>query len=237
MALAALAFAGQAFAAYTPKLAVQMGTAGTTIHLTIPSTDDPTALLVFYAPAGHEREPRGERRHDDRHARREGRGGRARRRNPAADGHRRGARRGRDVPLERRAGSARCGGDPLHRHGRPRRLLGAEAQRGRADARGAAVRRPGLGSARGRRGVLPDGLPAAVRHPGEPRRRRVRREGVRGELHRQGRLHGHLRPERLAAPRDAVHARRRARRTPRPRSSRSRTSRPGASRSARSSAC
>ena len=52
VALAALAFASQAFAAYTPKLAVQMGTAGTTIHLTIPSTDDPTALLVFYAPAG-----------------------------------------------------------------------------------------------------------------------------------------------------------------------------------------
>lgn len=52
VALAALAFAGQAFAAYTPKLAVQMGAAGTSIHLTIPSTDDPTALLVFYAPAG-----------------------------------------------------------------------------------------------------------------------------------------------------------------------------------------
>lgn len=51
-ALAALALAGQAFAAYTPKLQVNMGTAGTTIHLTIPSTDDPTALLVFYAPAG-----------------------------------------------------------------------------------------------------------------------------------------------------------------------------------------
>jgi hypothetical protein len=51
-ALAALAFASQAFAAYSPKLAVQMGAAGTSIHLTIPSTDDPTALLVFYAPAG-----------------------------------------------------------------------------------------------------------------------------------------------------------------------------------------
>ena len=50
--LAALALAGQAFAAYTPKLAVQMGAAGTRIHLTIPPTDDPTAHLVFYAPAG-----------------------------------------------------------------------------------------------------------------------------------------------------------------------------------------
>ena len=52
VALAALAFASQAFAAYTPKLVVQMGTAGTTIHLTIPSTDDPTARLTFFVPAG-----------------------------------------------------------------------------------------------------------------------------------------------------------------------------------------
>ena len=35
-----------------PKLAVQMGTAGTTIHLTIPPTDDPTARLTFFVPAG-----------------------------------------------------------------------------------------------------------------------------------------------------------------------------------------
>jgi hypothetical protein len=48
----ALAAAGQALAAYTPKLVVQMGAPGTTIKLSIPSTDDPTAKLTFYAPAG-----------------------------------------------------------------------------------------------------------------------------------------------------------------------------------------
>jgi hypothetical protein len=48
----ALAAAGQALAAYTPKLVVQMGDAGTTIKLSIPSTDDPTANLTFFAPAG-----------------------------------------------------------------------------------------------------------------------------------------------------------------------------------------
>jgi hypothetical protein len=48
----ALAVAGQAFATYTPKLAVQMGDAGTTIKLSIPSTDDPTAKLTFFAPVG-----------------------------------------------------------------------------------------------------------------------------------------------------------------------------------------
>ena len=90
---------------------------------------------------------------------------------------------GVQVPLA--AAATRCTGTAT-----PRRLLGAEAHGGRPDARGAAVRRPGLGRARSGRVVLPDGLPAAVRHPGEPRRRRVRREGVRGELHRQGRLHG-----------------------------------------------
>jgi hypothetical protein len=50
--LAALLYAGQALAAYAPKLVVKMGDAGTTIHLSIPPSDDPTALLVFYAPAG-----------------------------------------------------------------------------------------------------------------------------------------------------------------------------------------
>jgi hypothetical protein len=48
----ALAGAGQALAAYTPKLVVQMGAAGTTIQLSIPATDDPTANLTFFAPAG-----------------------------------------------------------------------------------------------------------------------------------------------------------------------------------------
>jgi hypothetical protein len=48
----ALVAAGQALAAYTPKLVVQMGDAGTTIKLAIPSTDDPTANLTFFAPAG-----------------------------------------------------------------------------------------------------------------------------------------------------------------------------------------
>jgi hypothetical protein len=47
-----LVAAGQALAAYTPKLVVQMGDAGTTIKLSIPATDDPTARLTFYAPVG-----------------------------------------------------------------------------------------------------------------------------------------------------------------------------------------
>jgi hypothetical protein len=48
----ALVAAGQALAAYTPKLVVLQGSAGTTIKLTIPSTDDPSAKLTFFAPAG-----------------------------------------------------------------------------------------------------------------------------------------------------------------------------------------
>ena len=47
-----LVLVGQALAAYAPKLAVRMGDAGTTIKLAIPPTDDPTAKLTFYAPAG-----------------------------------------------------------------------------------------------------------------------------------------------------------------------------------------
>ena len=50
--LPALVFAGQALATYTPKLAAQLGDAGTTIKLAIPPTDHPTAKLTFYAPAG-----------------------------------------------------------------------------------------------------------------------------------------------------------------------------------------
>jgi hypothetical protein len=48
----ALAAAGQALAAYSPKLVVQQASGGTTLRLAIPSTDDPTAKLTFYAPAG-----------------------------------------------------------------------------------------------------------------------------------------------------------------------------------------
>ncbi len=47
-----LVLTGQALASYSPKVAVQMGDAGTTIRLSIPSTDDPTARLTFFAPAG-----------------------------------------------------------------------------------------------------------------------------------------------------------------------------------------
>jgi hypothetical protein len=48
----ALVAAPQALAAYSPKLAVQQSGAGTTIRLTIPSTDDTSAQLSFFAPAG-----------------------------------------------------------------------------------------------------------------------------------------------------------------------------------------
>jgi hypothetical protein len=50
--LLALAAAGEAVAAYAPKLGVQQASAATTIRLAIPSTDDPTARLSFFAPAG-----------------------------------------------------------------------------------------------------------------------------------------------------------------------------------------
>src|SRR2546430_302683 len=56
--LVTIGFAGQAVAAYTPKLAVRMGNVGTmgdlgtTIKLAIRPTDDPTAKLTFFAPAG-----------------------------------------------------------------------------------------------------------------------------------------------------------------------------------------
>jgi len=50
---AALPAAGQTVAAYTPKLVVQQQAAAeTTIEVAVPSTDDPTAKLTFFAPAG-----------------------------------------------------------------------------------------------------------------------------------------------------------------------------------------
>ena len=111
VALAALAFASQAFAAYTPKLAVQMGTAGTTIHLTIPSTDDPTALLVFYAPAGTVANLGATAGTTigvlDAKAAAGALGGAT----LPLTGTVEARAAGRDVPVERRAGSARCGGD------------------------------------------------------------------------------------------------------------------------------
>ena len=237
VALAALAFASQAFAAYTPKLAVQMGAAGTTIHLTIPSTDDPTALLVFYAPAGTTANLGATAGTTigtlDAKAAAGALGGATLPLTGTVEARAAGGTylsSGVQVPLA--AAATRCTGTAT-----PRRVLGAEAHGGRPDARGAAVRRPGLGRARSGRVVLADGLPAAVRHPGEPRRRRVRREGVRGELHRQGRLHGHVRHRTSGGSARRRTPRRRARRTCRRRSSRSPTSRPAASRSARSSAC
>jgi hypothetical protein len=50
--LGGLVFAGQALAAYTPKLVVSMDNTTTTIKLTFPNTDDPTALNAIFAPAG-----------------------------------------------------------------------------------------------------------------------------------------------------------------------------------------
>jgi hypothetical protein len=58
-ALAALAFAGTAMAAYTPKMAIRnpsdaTGTAGPlTIHVEQPRTDDATFRLVLYVPQGY----------------------------------------------------------------------------------------------------------------------------------------------------------------------------------------
>lgn len=58
-ALVGLAFAGSALASYTPRLAVShnvVATAGahpTTIHVSVPQSDDPTAVLQIYAPAGY----------------------------------------------------------------------------------------------------------------------------------------------------------------------------------------
>src|SRR5215204_4566490 len=58
-ALAAVAFAGSAMAAYTPKIAIKnpsdtTGTAGPlTIHVEQPRTDDATFRLVIYVPQGY----------------------------------------------------------------------------------------------------------------------------------------------------------------------------------------
>lgn len=48
----ALTVAGQAFAAYTPRIAAWTSGASTTIAFTAPSTDDPTARLQFLVPSG-----------------------------------------------------------------------------------------------------------------------------------------------------------------------------------------
>lgn len=50
--LGALVLAGQALAAYTPKIVVSMVGTTTTIKVAIPNTDDPTARIAIYAPAG-----------------------------------------------------------------------------------------------------------------------------------------------------------------------------------------
>jgi hypothetical protein len=46
-----LAAAGQAAAAYTPKLSVSTNDDGTTLSFAVPATDDPTAQVAFYVPA------------------------------------------------------------------------------------------------------------------------------------------------------------------------------------------
>lgn len=52
-ALAALVFAGQALAAYAPKLTASTTAAGTTIGYVQVPTDDPTAVLTFFVPTGY----------------------------------------------------------------------------------------------------------------------------------------------------------------------------------------
>jgi hypothetical protein len=58
-ALVGLAFAGSALASYTPRLAVshkvvaKAGPHPTTIHVSVPQSDDPTAALQIFAPAGY----------------------------------------------------------------------------------------------------------------------------------------------------------------------------------------
>ena len=47
----ALALAGSASAAYAPKFSVQQGPGKTTVSVSAASTDDPSASLVFFAPA------------------------------------------------------------------------------------------------------------------------------------------------------------------------------------------
>jgi hypothetical protein len=57
-AVAGLAYAGSALAAFTPTLAVTQGLTATgakptTIHLNVPQTDDPTAVVQIYVPTGY----------------------------------------------------------------------------------------------------------------------------------------------------------------------------------------
>lgn len=57
-AVGALALAGSALAAFTPRLAVTQGrtpqgTRPTTIHISVPQTDDPTAVVQIYVPGGY----------------------------------------------------------------------------------------------------------------------------------------------------------------------------------------
>src|SRR5436305_4534802 len=54
----ALAFAGSALAAFTPRLAVSQnvvagGAHPTTIHVAVAQTDDPTAVVQIYVPTGY----------------------------------------------------------------------------------------------------------------------------------------------------------------------------------------
>jgi hypothetical protein len=53
-AVLALALAHPATAAYTPKLAVGGGGTTTTVRVTWPDADDPTARVTLYAPAGYQ---------------------------------------------------------------------------------------------------------------------------------------------------------------------------------------
>ena len=77
--LVTLVFAGAAFAAFTPTLAIGQtpptaGSSATSFRLTVPRDDDALFKASFYVPAGYTGDPRAGARDPARHGRRAGAG-------------------------------------------------------------------------------------------------------------------------------------------------------------------
>ena len=140
----ALTSAGTALAAYTtPKLLVTDASPSVTINFSEgPTTTRPRSCSSTRRPSIGVADAA--RWADDRDRDRTGHGRRPRRRAAAADRDRAGPRRKRHVSLRHDAGADRRGLAAVHRDHDPHRLLGADPPGGRADARAAGVRRPGV---------------------------------------------------------------------------------------------
>lgn len=55
--LTALAFAGSAFASFSPKLVAKNGASGVTVSVNVANADDPTAKVSIYVPNGYSLQP------------------------------------------------------------------------------------------------------------------------------------------------------------------------------------